>query len=429
MKKIYYIVLIFPFALFAQSFLISNIPLPQAKIQNLDPYPCDEECLQDYLDNDFIFSFLAHATSSLKNKELEEIRQKYITILNLKSKITSEKLRIALLLPYKKIGRYAASTTNASFAYLIAKNRPFELKSYKIESEDYEEILKALRNIQKDEFYYVIAPLTQSGEDVVSKINPDLNIYFPTINKKDANTTSEHLYYGGIDYRAQSDLLLNEAESPLVIFYDKSTIGKTLSDYQESEFYKRDITDTNETILDTFTTEEQTQILDQNISVVKFLIPRRTTNLEKQLKENIDINEGSFFLNTPIIKSGMIMSQLTLYETNATNILSTQTNYNPLLLSMTQYQDRKNMIIANSITQNKDVLIETNSLLGNDIVYDWINYTTTVGIDYFFHHQNGEKREYDIEIKDNQMMYPIKLLQPSLSRFIPYELATEQGED
>lgn len=419
MKKLYFITLIFPFTLFAQSFLISNVPIPETSIQNLDPYPCDKRCLERYLKNDLIFSFLAHAPLALQNKELEEARQKYILILNLKSQIISKKLRIALLLPYNKIGRYAASTTNAAFAYLMAKNRPFELKSYKIESEEYEDIANALKKIQEDEFYYVIAPLTQAGEDVIERIDPNLNIYFPTIHKKDANTISTHLYYGGIDYRAQSDLLLNEAESPLVIFYDQSIIGETLSDYQEREFYKK-VSNTS-----TAYVNKKAQTPNEKPSVVKFIIPSRTTNLEKQLKENKKINEGSFFLNTPIIKSGMIMSQLTLYDTNAVNILSTQTNYNPLLLSMTQYDDRKNMIIANSITHNKDVLIETNSLLGNDIVYDWINYTTTVGIDYFFYHLNGKKREYDIEIKDNQMMYPIKLIQPSLSRFIPYQSANK----
>jgi aryl-phospho-beta-D-glucosidase BglC (GH1 family) len=93
---------------------------------------------------------------------------------------------------------------------------------------------------------------------------------------------------------------------------------------------------------------------------------------------------------------------------------------------MTQYQDRKNMIIANSITQNNDVLIETNSILGNDIVYDWINYTTTVGIDYFSYIINGQKREYDIENLNNQMIYPIKLLQPSVSKFVPYKSSSKE---
>ncbi|NOR57720.1 MAG: hypothetical protein GQ474_04275, partial [Sulfurimonas sp.] len=185
MKKLYFLTLIFPAIIFAQSYLISNIPLPKTYIQNLDPYPCDENCRQTYLDNDMIFSFLSHADAKLENEEQDEVRKMSISILNLGSSILTEKLRIALLLPYKVIGRYASSTTNASFAYLIAKNHSFELKSYKIESESVEDIKKALHQISQDGFYYVIAPLTQKGANAIGEINPDMNIFFPTINKKD----------------------------------------------------------------------------------------------------------------------------------------------------------------------------------------------------------------------------------------------------
>ena len=422
MKKLYLIAMLFPALLFCKSFLVSDIALPKTDVQNLDPYPCDEECLQEHLENGHIFSFLAHAHKKLEDDVLEARREEYMAIFNIKKVFTESKLRIALLLPYKKIARYASSTTNASFAYLMSKNRPFELKSYKIEDESFDEISDALKKIQKDGFSYVIAPMTQEGEEIVSRIDPEINIYFPTINKKDAKNASDYLYYGGIDYRAQSDLLLSEAISPLVIFYDQSAIGEQLSEYQGAAFSTKFEQDRNST---SFSSLDPSQ----KPSIIKFSIPQQTTNLEKQLKENKDINAGSFFVNTPIIKSGMIISQLTLYDTNATNILSTQTNYNPLLLSMTQYQDRKDMIIANSITQNKDVLIETNSLLGNDIVYDWINYTTTVGIDYFAHLISGEKREYDIQNIDNQMIYPINLLQPSFSRFIPYYSLNKERTD
>ena len=412
MKKLYFLTLIFPAILFAQSYLISNIPLPKTYIQNLDPYKCDEECRQEYLDNDMIFSFLSHSNAKLDNEEQDDVRKMSISILNLGSSVLTDKLRIALLLPYKVIGRYASSTTNASFAYLIAKNHSFELKSYKIESESIENIKIALEEISKDGFNHVIAPLTQKGANAIGEIDPDMNIFFPTINKKDITSTSSYLVYGGIDYQAQSDILLKKAVSPLVIFYDKSSIGKKLSLYEEDKFINNGI-DYNLS-----TQEIETQILDANRSVVKFSIPKRTTNLEKQLFENEEILTGSFFINTPIVKTGMIMSQLTLYDTNATNVLSTQINYDPLILSMTQYEDRKNMIIANSITQNNNILIETNSLLGNDIVYDWINYTTTVGIDYFFNLVTREDREYNIDLEDNQMIYPIELLNPSRYRFV-----------
>lgn len=425
MKKLLFLLL--PVAVFAQSFLISNIPIPKTYIQDLDPYECDEDCMQDYLDNEMIFSFLSRANNKLESDYHDEIRVMSISILNLGATILSSKVKIAMLLPYKKIGKYASSTTNASFAYLITKGHPFELKSFKIESEEQEEIQRVLELIENDGFNHIIAPLTIEGAQNIINLSPPLNIYFPTINKKDVSTDSMYLTFGAIDYQAQSNLLINEASSPLVIFSDNSSTGKKLSLYEEDAFKYttvETVVENNETgIFDIFADESEVEtkkVLNEENIVIKYSISRRTTNLEHYLKENEDIINGSFFINTPIVKSGMVMSQLTLYDANATNILSTQINYDPLLLSMTQYVDRKDMIVANSITENNNVLIETNSLLGNDIVYDWINYTTTVGVDYFFHKITNEDREYEIVVEDAQMLYDIELLQPSLSRFIEY---------
>jgi hypothetical protein len=55
MKKI--IILLLPIFVFAKSFLISDIPLPKTYIQDLDPYPCDKVCLQEYIDKGMIFPF------------------------------------------------------------------------------------------------------------------------------------------------------------------------------------------------------------------------------------------------------------------------------------------------------------------------------------------------------------------------------------
>ena len=400
MKKIV-LTFVISVTLFAQSFLISNIPVPKNYIQNLDPYPCDETCLQTYIDNDMIFSFLSHATQKLDNKEQDDIRTMNISILNLGAALNNKKVRIALMLPYKKIGKYASSTTNAAFAYLMTRNQSFELKSYKIKDESKEEISRSLQLIKDDGFTHIVAPLTLTGAKVLTEIDPDINIFLPTINKMDVENSSSNLFFGGINYKEQSDLLLKQAVSPLVIFYDKSSIGKKLAMNEEKSFKY-----------------DENQTLIKNRKVIKFSIPRNTTNLQKQLKENEDIQLASFFINTPIVKTSMIMSQLTLYDANATNVLSTQVNYDPLILSMTQYNDRKDMFIANSITQQNNVIIETNSLLNNDIEYDWINYTTTIGVDYFFNLITNADREYNIFLKDNQMIYSTEILKPSYSRFI-----------
>jgi len=318
----------------------------------------------------------------------------------------------------------------------MTKGHPFMLKSYKVESEEREELQIALDKMRSDGFEYIIAPLTKKGADNIIAINPVLNIYFPTINKKDVNTSSPFLSFGAIDYTAQSDLLLKEAFSPLVIFSDKSPTGKKLARYQKKEFLnptiKEVIDDDNsssffDAALSVFSSQESQEEIDveeekfkEEKIVITHFISRRTTNLESYLKEKEEIVNGSFFINTPIVKSGMVMSQLTLYDVNATNILSSQINYDPLLLSMTQYIDRKDMVVANSITKNNNILIETNSLLGNDIVYDWINYTTTVGIDYFYSLITDEDRIYTTTIENNQMIYEVELLQPSRSKFIKY---------
>ncbi len=428
MKVILSILTFLSVVAFGKSYLLSSVPLPKTYIQNLDPYPCNEDCMQDYLDNEVMFSFLSHANKQLEDEEQEEIRMMSVSIFNIGSQIRSDELKIALLLPYKKIGRYAASTTNASFAYLIARNQSFELKTYNIESENLEDILMALEQIEEDGFNYIIAPFTQEGAQTFVSLKPTQELYFPTINKNDLNTSAHNIYFGGIDYKAQIDVLLKETVSPLVIFYDNTPIGKKLSQYEEVSFMNKPIqSDYFENVYfedddDSFFYENNVENLvdDRNLSVVKFSIPKWTTNLEKQLFENEKIVKGSIFINTPIVKSSMIMSQLTMYDVNATNVLSTQINYDPLILSLTQYTDRDKMIIANSITHHNSIFIETNYLLGNDIVYDWINYTTTVGIDLFFTKITNQDRQYKIDMKDNQMLYPIELLQPSKTRFIKY---------
>ena len=398
MKKLF-LLLLLPLFLDAKSSVVSSVPLPRTYILNTDPYPCNEECLQSYLDKGMIFSFLAHADSQLSDAKLEESRLIQMSLFNVGSTstvISTKKVRIAIVLPYRKIGKYAASTTNASFAYLMTKSQSFELKSFKIENENEEEFQRVIEKIQKEDFDFIVAPVTQNGAEALAKINSNISIYIPTVNKKDARTTSSNIYYGGIDYRAQTDLLLAESASPLVIFYDNSIIGTRLAQYEE----------------DTFKVAHAGR-------VVKYSVPARTTNLKNYLDRNSKISNGSFFINTPIVKTGMIMSQMTLYDVRYKNILSTQINYDPLLLSMTQINDRKKMIIANSIIGNTNILIDTNALLTNDIIYDWINFTTTVGIDYFFNRLTNEDRDYVLPMVENQIIYQIELLKPSVSRFVP----------
>jgi hypothetical protein len=345
-------------------------------------------------------------------------------------------LKIAMLLPYRVIGRYAYSTTNAAFAYYLTKNRTFELKTYHAESEDSEELEKVLQQIEEDDFHYVIAPLTKIGAHNVASLDLKMHIFFPTINKEDMNISTDYSYYGGINYKKQLESLMPYSSTPLTVFYDRNDLGKQLTAQTKDEYlYAFEQNITKDRIIftdesgDALSVEE---MQDLNLTYAdkpifnSFAIAKRTSNLQSQLDDNHKIQEGSFLLNTPVVKSAMVMSQLTLYDVNVSNILSTQINYNPELLLLTQEKDREKMLIANSINYHNNVLTESNALLQNNIVYDWINYATTIGADFFYHLITSAHREYPQEMIDNQIEYPISIVKPTPSRFVTVEIIKEE---
>lgn len=418
-----FLLLLLPFLLLAESDQVSSIPVPTTYIQAIDVNDtCDNDCLQAYLDNGQIFTFLAIAGDKVECMELEDERSIYVGLLNVGStNFVNEELKIAMILPYKVIGRYAYSTSNAVFAYLLTRNHPFVLKNFQITDESPEELIRVIEAIKAEGFNHVIAPLTPRGaEAIIASEEEELNIYFPTINQNDLNSTSENIYFGAIDYKAQIDKLTPLATSPLVILYDKSRKGKRLYAQTKESYLDNDLP------FQPTSREKVYKELDEKYDprdeptkkrVIAYGIDRKTSNMKWHLENNKKIQFGTFFLNTPVIKSTMIISQFTTYDTNTTSIFSTQINYDPLIFSMTQSQDRADMLIANSININNNTLIEANSLLSNDIVYDWINYATTIGADLFYNKITHQERTYPLPIVDNQVLYPISLVKPSGSRF------------
>jgi SRSO17 transposase len=420
----------------AQSFLVSAVPLPKTYVLDTEAEECNNTCLYELIENEQYFSFLARAKDKIDDPALNDILLIKTALFNVERIRQYTELKIAMLLPYKVIGRYAYSTTNAAFAYYLTKNRAFELKTYHVESEESNDLEKVLAQIEEENFHYVIAPLTLKGAHNVTSLDLPMHIYFPTIHKSDMNVSSEYTYFGGINYKRQLESLMPYSYTPLTVFYDKNNLGRKLTQVTEDEYrFAFDQNRTKERILfydeegDLLTQEamdEQNLSFEANPKFYSFAIAKRTSNLQSQLDENMKIQNGSFLLNTPVVKSAMVMSQLTLYDVNASNILSTQTNYNPELLLLTQPRDREKMYIANSINFHNNVIIESNALLRNNIVYDWINYATTIGADYFYHLITSAHREYPQEMVANQIEYPISIVKPTYSRFVTIETIKEE---
>jgi 5S rRNA maturation endonuclease (ribonuclease M5) len=379
----------------------SPIPLPKTEVLSRSSYECADSCLMKYIERGDIFSFLSYAKNELENSELEEKRRFFQTLLNVSGDVEEAFVRIALLLPDKKIGRYALSVSKSTFAYLIARKVPFEVKSYFIEDETNSTLAKAIEEIEADEHSFVIAPLTERGVHILSKIETKPYIYIPTTHIRKIENKSENLIFGGIDYKKQVEELLSflDVNDSLSMFFDDSQKGEEL----------------RELVLETL------QNKGRNIDLkVDERVEKKQSNFKKLL--NKDEVGGKYFINTTQLKSSILLSQLTANKQKPALILSTQINYSPNLLSMTQYRDRKNMLIANSISgrDNRDIL-NMNLLLNNDIRYNWINYSTTVGVDYFFSLITGKKREFQELLINNQIIYNIRIMKPQQASFVEIE--------
>ena len=136
-----------------------------------------------------------------------------------------------------------------------------------------------------------------------------------------------------------------------------------------------------------------------------------------------------YFINTTQDKNSIILAQLTTFDQQPSKIFTTQTNYSSLILDMTQPYDRKNVYIANIIAKDiNEQLLDTNSIFDNDIFYDWVNYSTSIGLDYFFHLTTGKFRLFNEPIINNQVDYYIRIMRPKTSKF-EEEIITEENEE
>jgi len=253
--------------------------------------------------------------------------------------------------------------------------------------------LRVLSQIKEDKISNVIAMITKEEISTlleISNIN-HIKFYFPLINKIDVKNIHKfkklNLTFGAISYKKQFEKLIEYSNNrPLVEFYGNSGIGRALHRYLK-----------NQPIVFT------KKIDDNNGRYKNFL------------ENNAKLENSVVLLNTPIVKSSILLSAINSQELTISSILSTQLNYTPLLFSLTQRHDRTKLVVANSIGNIPSDLEEYNKLIGNNLKYSWVNYSTIVGVEYLL---NGNIDMFnDLSIKDNQVVFPVKLYKVGSSSF------------
>lgn len=385
--------------LLAQGRFLSSISAPSTEIVNLHSGVCDQECLRQLVYDGQAFSFIARFHADVREPELLFHYKRYINKLRIHHTLTApdrKPFRIALLLPQKVIGKYAISTSKALMAYLLTRQNDFELEVFDSGEEDQEAIATTLEKIKQSGFQNLIAIVTERGARHVIQHAGEMQVYLPAINKSDLKMGEypPHTLFGGINYEEQIKTLFSYSQTPVAVYYDQSPLGLNLREYA-------------------FKNSSQGILFDEAVEETgRRAFQRQISKKKKQLQES------TILLNTPIVKTSLIMSQLTYHEIEPSLLLSTQINYNPILLSLTQEADREKLCLANSIGDSHPLLEENNHLLESDIRFDWINYSVSLGVDYFYTENSPyDTRFFHETIEDGQVQYDIKVLQAEANRF------------
>jgi hypothetical protein len=301
--------------------------------------------------------------------------------------------KIALLVPKKVIGKYANSIADSILSYLIYKDERFQFELFDSEDESEAHILQQLSAIRHKGYQLVVAAVTQKGAKIIAANEYAMEVYIPTINKKEIDLMRENITFGGIDYEEQIDKLLSYAADKVVIFTDKSALAKKLESYIDNASFSE--------------------------IAYRKTIQNAKANLSPFIKKNHRLKNASIFLNMPIVKAALLASQLSVHEARQKNILLTQICYNPLLFTLTQAKERETMFIANSIGETDFALKDINMILGTNVDFAWVNYSTLIGVDYFVSNfiEGSERKHFVEQMVNNQIRYKIDILKPIHSRF------------
>lgn len=395
MRKILLVFLIIQISLFARSDKLSDIPPAYEIYINLEPFKCDDVCLLNLIKDGLLHSFLARYERSDNAEVIQAFRTIAGEISNAQVFIPSAnaEFKIAIIIPQDSIKSYAAVVSNSAIAYMIRQNANIDIKFYNIGNESTDSISDALTRAKAENISYLITPFTQVGVAHLNNLLEDSMLaYIPTLHSSTLPNLKVNLIFGGIDYKEQIVRLLDFSNGKNAAFSDGSLLGSTLNKYSE---------------------ELSGGLVYQNEI-------GNQTDLKNFVDRNSKINEASIFLNIPILKTSLLSSQLRVYDINATNLLSTQINYTPSIFKLTQPQDRELIYIANSLSAVDSSLDSNNKILGQDINFNWVGYSTSVGMDYIYTaylNQNAQKL-FSERIENSQVIYNTKILKAGESSFI-----------
>jgi hypothetical protein len=310
----------------------------------------------------------------------EDNIQDNVIISEIQVDLAKVKIKVAFIYPSSLVEKYAKTSLSTISGYLSYQKADYDLTIIDSTNESYENINSAFEKAKQNGVTKVIGLFTPSAISSLDKIvTDDVKVYLPLIEKKDSLTSNENLIFGSISYEQQVKKLISYSSTNNAMFYQDTYIGNKLKRAYDASVY------------DTRVRKE---------------ISKTETNF-KYIVNDYKLNNSTLFLNTDLVKTSLILSQLRAYDISPSAILSTQVTYDPMLMILTQTQDREKLVVANSIDSVNNELRDEIITFGGNIVYEWVDYSTLVGINYLYYGNNSNLVQ--TKIIDNEAVYNPKL--------------------
>ncbi|QEZ89486.1 hypothetical protein [Aliarcobacter cibarius] len=302
------------------------------------------------------------------------------------SNIDTTKANVNLAFVYPaSLSKYAKSSINTVAGYLAFKNLEYNLTVIETSNENFDTIQNAFSNIRDKNINKVIALFSPNAINSLSKVvNSDFKVYLPLIEKKDSLENNDNLIFGSISYEEQLKKLSYYSNGNNILFYQDTYLSRNIKKAYNN--------------------------------VVSSGIEREIKNSEKNFKGVVGgLNASSLYLNLDIVKSALVLSQLRASDVSPAFIFGTQAIYDLNLLTLTQDEDRKKLIVANSIGEvDKKLKDEINSM-GADLNFSWVDYSTLVGVNYLV---DGNSNLIPTKIENNEAIYMPRLYKSTSFGFV-----------
>lgn len=360
---------------------------------NFENQACNDKCLEDLLQKGLYISYIARFNSD--DERLNNIYAKLINgidYIDLNHKLetsTTNDIKIALLIPEKVIKSYAANIISPTLAYLSAQKQNVYMKVYFTHDEDESNIEPIISKLYG--YSFIITGYQNNGIKVLSNNITNIPVFNPLAKSNNFPNISSNYTFGSIDYKEQVLKLLDMANGKVAIFKDDSVLANEISN---------------------IVSEESNVVYEKTLG-------HKNLNINSVLNDGYRLNSSSVFFNLPLIKTTLLSTQMRALGVRPSVYLSTQINYHPMFLNLSQDNERSMFYFANSIGDIDSEIEYINDILGQKIAYNWVAYSTSVGLDYYYNKlQNNEKsRIFKDDFVGNSLQFNVRIMNAKKSKF------------